>query len=244
MNISVYIPSIPQDFKNTPQIAQAYLSAPVKPSEIVICLSGADQADQTVKEQLRQIPNVRLHEHKEWLMAGPNRNLAREYCSGDIIAYQDADDLPHPLRLQVCSKYFEQPGIMVLNHGYIPTALRSQRLNTNNLYFPIIARPPNIYAAYFPHGNYSAVVNITKTYGRRIPRFKAFVCTGAPFIRREVLDHVQWRHPDNLVLRVTDNPHYGTERRFAEDYEFCMECVFKLKQSMIISSPLYYVRKF
>jgi hypothetical protein len=129
---------------------------------------------------------------------------------------------------------------MVLNHGY---TRKNAKLNFASLFSPQKLSPERIYAAYFPRGVYADCVSITKTYGKRIARgFNNLICTGALFIRKEVLNHVQWRHPDNLQLKVTDRPHHQAGVRYAEDYEFCMECAFKLRKSMIISSPLYYYR--
>lgn len=81
------------------------------PDEVVISLSGTQELD---------IDNIRSFESKQYpfqltllktshkLSAGQNRNLASDIARGDILIYQDADDLPHPQRTEMICFFFEQ----------------------------------------------------------------------------------------------------------------------------------------
>ena len=45
--------------------------------------------------------------HKECKYAGDNRNCACEKASGDIFITQDADDIPHPQRIEIIKYMFK-----------------------------------------------------------------------------------------------------------------------------------------
>jgi len=45
--------------------------------------------------------------NKEVLYAGGNRNKACDIAKGDILSFQDADDLPHPQRTELIGHVFE-----------------------------------------------------------------------------------------------------------------------------------------
>ena len=84
-----------------------------KPDEIVIASSGCEAPS---------LPrHVRLLHSTTACTAGQNRNRGSEAATGTLLIYQDADDLPHPQRVEILAGLFERYEIDHLMHGYIYT---------------------------------------------------------------------------------------------------------------------------
>jgi glycosyltransferase involved in cell wall biosynthesis len=83
-----------------------------QPDEIVVALSGC-AAPGTIPDR------VRLVHSEAPLTAGQNRNRAADAASGDLLIYQDADDIPHPQRTEIIAGLFEAYEIEHLMHGYV-----------------------------------------------------------------------------------------------------------------------------
>ena len=82
-----------------------------KPDEIVISVSGCVAPTKLPS-------NVRVLHSSMPLTAGQNRNRASEAAIGDVLIYQDADDLPHPQRVEIIAHLFETYEIEHLMHYY------------------------------------------------------------------------------------------------------------------------------
>src|SRR3990167_5690905 len=50
--------------------------------------------------------------------AGKNRNIACSHAEGDILIAQDADDIPHPQRIEIIKYVFENYATEHLLHSY------------------------------------------------------------------------------------------------------------------------------
>ena len=68
---------------------------------------------------MRAPPRVRLLHSTAPCTTGQNRNRGFDAAAGDVLIYQDADDIPHPQRVEIIAGLFETYEIEHLMHGYI-----------------------------------------------------------------------------------------------------------------------------
>jgi glycosyltransferase involved in cell wall biosynthesis len=94
----------------------------VLPWEVVIALSDLNHVSPCVLNKLESscwpFP-VTLITSQKLLYAGQNRNLACSYAQGDIIICQDADDVPHPQRIEIVRYFFENSDADLLVHTFM-----------------------------------------------------------------------------------------------------------------------------
>jgi len=174
-----------------------------------------------IENEFGQIQKGGVLLNQEILLASGNRNRGASLASSEIVAFFDADDLPHPRLFEVVSFMFENYDIVHLNHC---TAL-NELPNT-----PIgqirTVDSSTLYPAYFPNADFSQCIDIVGSYGAGLPADFSCVAAGHTYVRREVLNTVSWKEPRDRVFRM------------GEDYEFCMEVLFRFKKSLIINSVL------
>lgn len=92
------------------------------PDEVVISLSSIEKLDESKVDQIERGPwpfSVKLLRFRGKQSAGLNRNLAASHVSGDVIICQDADDLPHPQRVEIVKYLFEHYEIDHLIHNFV-----------------------------------------------------------------------------------------------------------------------------
>lgn len=122
MSLSVIVPCHSKHAKFLPKLIEAYAEGTVLPDEIVISLSGADRVSKEVIDKIKNsswpFPVILLTENLP-LAAGANRNRAAKIANGDILASQDADDLPHPQRIEIIKYLFENYKLEHLMHGWL-----------------------------------------------------------------------------------------------------------------------------
>lgn len=122
MKTSIIIPCYYKHFQHIPTLLLCYQKQTVPPDEIVISLSECEKVD---PESIRSIQTgswpflIKLLCHTSHKSAGQNRNLACAQSSGDILICQDADDLPHPQRVEIIKFFFEHFKIDHLLHRYV-----------------------------------------------------------------------------------------------------------------------------
>jgi len=107
----------------------------VLPDEVVISLSEIDKLNPALikKFENKKYPfPVKLIKHRELLWAGPNRNSACEHAIGDIFICQDADDLPHPQRIEIIKYFFENFDVNHLIHCFSYEPI-TEKYNTTSL---------------------------------------------------------------------------------------------------------------
>ena len=234
MKTSVFIPCTQKHAHYIPGVVRSYRQGTVKPDEIVVFISG--------DRDYELYRNTHYEKHvKEKYLAGEARQKARDLCHGDIILYHDADDLPHPQRVEVVKYWFGHTDAMHLTHSYaflnrLPKGLSPSSYHTSAT-MPRKVISANVPIIYFQ--------TIWKRYfnGGQIGECSRFTAWGEPgiqhagacCIRREVLDTVRWKRNDELVLAKVNLSK-------AEDFEFCMECAFKLKKSIMLGAILYQYR--
>lgn len=225
--ISVVIPCIPKHFGNLDNILNAFRTGTKQPDEVIVALSESGSISQ---EQLDSLSSkgVNLCTIPEVGSSARNRQNGSNLATGDIIIYQDADDLPHPRRVEVINWFFEISDIVHLNHSYykgdvVPSVDQIKAVKSETLF-----------NTYFPHGIFEECKDITTAYGGNISFMENGVGipihAGAVAIRKEVLQQVKWREASEMVLFQ----HY----RF-EDFEFNLEVLYKFKKSLVIDAKLY-----
>ena len=243
LTTSIYIPSSPNHYRYILGIIEAYMNTDVKPDEIVIGpIILSEQDKQTLKflEYIinQKYDNVKIFPYQGYLEAGPNRQRARFLCNGDIVLYQDADDLPHPERVYWIKTLFEAfPDTMVINHSYVSMGEKLPKE---------LSQPKNILTSetlrtmYFPNNQLEDAKRF-RCYGERIPT-NIPVHAGAVCIRPEVLEQIYWKKMDQQII-APKIPLELYKGAYSEDMEFCFECLYKLNRSIIIDSPLYFYRR-
>lgn len=119
---SVVVPCHPAHIKHVYPLLRSLEEQSVLPDEVVISLSEYKQAHpeimQLLKESRWAYP-VTLILSEEKLNPGQNRNLGSSKASGDVFIYQDADDQPHPQRIEVIKHLFKTYNLDLLMHRFI-----------------------------------------------------------------------------------------------------------------------------
>ncbi len=121
--ISILIPCHYSHFYLLPELLTAYATQTLLPDEVVISLSEFDRVsppDITALETRSWPFEVILLRHPSPYPAAQNRKFAAKASSGDLLLFQDADDLPHPKRVEIVKYIFEHNQIHHLVHSYVP----------------------------------------------------------------------------------------------------------------------------
>src|SRR6185436_18764768 len=113
------IPCHPAHFVFLENLLQCHAQQTVVPDEVVISLSQGWKIPERARSDLtsREWPfKLVLLTHAHKLCAGENRSMAADNSSGDLLICQDADDLPHPQRIEIIKHLFEHFEIDHLRH--------------------------------------------------------------------------------------------------------------------------------
>ena len=110
LKTSIIIPCAGAHFQHLNVLLQSYEHQTCLPDEVVISLSSTEELN---------ISEIDTMENNAWPFkikilrtfgkqsAGLNRNIASSHATGDIFIYQDADDIPHPQRVEIVKFLFE-----------------------------------------------------------------------------------------------------------------------------------------
>jgi hypothetical protein len=231
--ISLFIPTIPEHIKFLDEILFIYLNkSTVIPDEIIVSVSNYKAIPIDILTSLiEKYPNVIFILHDKIMLAGPNRQISKDICSGDIITYHDSDDLPHIQRIEIIKHFFTSYDILHLNHSYgIKDDYNEDTIIINNIKY-ITSETFN--KNFFPNNILEECNLIVNGYG-----YENFPSHGGAIsIRKEVLNYIKWRDRSELYYSPSwdDNNYKG-----AEDYEFNMDTTFLLGKSMMIDSKCYF----
>ncbi len=119
MKTSVIIPCHPAHFHLLENLLECYQNQTSVPDEVVISLSQAYRIPETLQQKLIEKMwrfTLKLLQNNRKVSAGGNRTLAAKHSSGDLLICQDADDLPHPQRVEIIKHLFEHFQIDHLMH--------------------------------------------------------------------------------------------------------------------------------
>jgi hypothetical protein len=142
------------------------------PNEIVISLSDSNNVETGIINLLENnqwIFPIKLIQSKQKLFAGQNRNIACKHASNEIFICQDADDIPHPQRIEVIKYFFNKLQLDFLLHKFI----------YNNESLPPVGDMSTIHYSYL------------KTYHDAWA--VGYMLFGQPAIHRRVFDKIKWK---------------------------------------------------
>jgi glycosyltransferase involved in cell wall biosynthesis len=119
--ISVLIPCCAKHAPHLPALIELYEHQTVLPDEIVISLSEAHQVSGDIITKIQETAwrfPVIIITSPEKQFAGENRNNAAMRATGTILVCQDADDIPHPQRIEIIKYFFEHYEVDHLMHQW------------------------------------------------------------------------------------------------------------------------------
>lgn len=120
--ISLIIPCYYKHASKLHALLRMYEAQTRLPDEVIISLSEVHLVEQDVLDELtseRWAFPVTIMMTKEKKYAGENRNCACEQATGDVFVCQDADDIPHPQRIEIIQYLFATYKIDHLMHRYM-----------------------------------------------------------------------------------------------------------------------------
>lgn len=123
LKTSVIIPCHPKHAIQLYALLEEYAQQTVLPDEVVIALSEVNVIAPSLITELKNESwpfqlTIVTSEKKQF--AGQNRNIACSHATGDIFICQDADDIPHPQRIEIICYFFEHHGVDHLIHELLP----------------------------------------------------------------------------------------------------------------------------
>ncbi len=121
MRVSIPIPCHYSHFIYLDTLLTAFTTQTVLPDEVVISLSEFQKVDPRALAELegKQWPfSLVIVKHTKAYPPGRNRNEACARATGDLFICQDADDLPHPQRVEIIKYLFEHYKIEHLLHQW------------------------------------------------------------------------------------------------------------------------------
>lgn len=122
LKTSIIIPCHYRHAIHLDELLKLYERQTVLPDEVVISLSESDKVSSEIIDNLNNGPwsfPVKLICSTKKQYAGTNRNIACDHATGDIFIAQDADDIPHPQRVEIIKYIFEKHSIDHLMHSWI-----------------------------------------------------------------------------------------------------------------------------
>ena len=122
LSVGVIIPCHPKHAPYLYDLIRAYENQTVQPNELVISLSESNQVAPDIIDAIKNEPwifPVILVQSDAKLFAGQNRNQACKQATANILMCQDADDLPHPQRVEIAKYLFEKYDLDFLMHQFI-----------------------------------------------------------------------------------------------------------------------------
>ena len=190
VKVSVVVPCAPRHARLLEPLMALLDRQTSRPNEVVI-------AGTTTRLAARSFP-IRIVATEPRANAARNRNAATSRATGDVICYQDADDVPHTQRIEIVRRLFERFDVEHLMHAFVHAAHPTTAWSTSRYDVGAIDR----LARYHPYS------------------FEAGLTNGNPAVRRTLAQAVRWpegrrigedvafnvaacaRSRSNVVLRV------------------------------------------
>ncbi len=122
LKISVIIPCAGQHIQHLSPLLTLLGQQTCLPDEVVISLSSVETLMESKVDEIEKGSwpfSVKLLRFRGAQSAGLNRNIAASHVSGDVMICQDADDLPHPQRIEIVKYLFEHYEIDHLIHNFV-----------------------------------------------------------------------------------------------------------------------------
>ena len=185
LKTTVCVPCHAPHFKLVEELIDAYEQQTVPPDELVISLSESHLC--SVPEKYNASFPVKVICTVDRLYAGENRNVAAEHSTGDILIFNDADDLPSRGRVEIIRQVFSsRTNALGVVHCF------AEDLGAEEFF----EQTRNIAVDSFSAWPW---INGQKGYAH-----------GPISIRQSVVEHVQWSH----LVRAQDVEFFQKLRRF------------------------------
>lgn len=142
LKTSLIIPCYYKHAKYLYSLLKLYEFQTVPPDEVVISISEFKKIDPMILDALNNEQwsfSVKIIVSEKEQFAGENRNIACQKSTGDLLILQDADDIPHPQRIQIIKYFFEHYKVDHLMHEYAMSYTKQKRMlfevfsNLNNI---------------------------------------------------------------------------------------------------------------
>lgn len=231
MKTSVVIPATNANFGYLNCILRHYEDGVEKPDEVVVSISNSHLIKpryiDALENKFSRSFDMKILRHEKQMIQGPNRDAVTKAATGDIIISNDADDIPHPQRVQIIKGVFLHNDVVMLNHAYISKSQREfdpilqiKKIDCQqvfNHHFPNHIRDEKMVAASQRPDAHDLGFNAG--YGGGLAWW---IHAGNVAFSKEVFDVMSWRHTEEI----------------AWDYDFCMDVLYAFNKSIIIDSPL------
>ena len=172
LRTSVLVPCVAKHTGLIPELLAHLAAQSTKPDEVVIAVSGCRTPDDVRNYAVLQPFPVRIDDRHVTANASVNRNRASDLATGDVFIYQDADDLPHPQRVEILKQLFEEYDVDHVMHAFTHGGWMQ-----GNYHIPSILHTARYETAY---------------------RFHSGITNGNPATSRAVHGSVWWDHGRNV----------------------------------------------
>lgn len=233
LDISLCIPCDIAHFKYIFDSLKITLSCYAVPREINVCISNVQDPESvwSVIEKSGLPGFINWYVVGDRRNASQNRNFLASKSKCRIISFQDADDLPHVLRIPVLNEIFARFPIVHCNHSFEYVRTREvpdgvfQDISQSIRVSELKKYHPQIFEGGFLNFDRS------RSYGNFRSRNSAIldceVANGTTTVLSEIFDHIKYE----------ENP---TKFRIAEDQDFNYMVYYQYNQSAVVHNPLYY----
>jgi glycosyltransferase involved in cell wall biosynthesis len=122
LTVSVIIPCVPKHAPYLFNLLSHYARQTEVPQEVIISISQIDLISKMLIDAITSTDwpfKLIIIRNARKTSAGKNRNLGAEAAQGDILMFQDADDIPHPQRVEIIRYFFGMYDIYHLMHFYV-----------------------------------------------------------------------------------------------------------------------------
>lgn len=126
LSSAVAVPCYYKHFKYLPGLLKSLTEQTHLPEEVVISLSQVEYLTEGEIDALESGPwpfAVKILRKQGIFMEGANRTAAARECHADLVLCIDADDIPHPQRIEAVVQLFEtvpDAAMVLCGHAYCP----------------------------------------------------------------------------------------------------------------------------
>lgn len=213
--VSVVIPCKYTHMHLLPEILESLKNQTQLPNEVIITISEIEKDGSTVLNDIKKNTypfQLKVITSLGVKYAGENRNIATVNAQGNVIITQDADDIPHPQRVEIINYLLNKHHACHLIHLWCPT--------DPNADYPNLVKPD-----WVPY--YDDFDNIPCFKVRHSDDLKGitFVHHGNIGLKRNVFKVARWRNT-----------------RKGQDEEFNRRVISLLRNTLIVREPLVIYR--
>lgn len=136
--VSVIIPCTSSHLQYIPDLLEAIEQQTSIPDEVVISISKVTENDLNFIEAFKSHPwpfSLLVYSSPKRQFAGDNRNIAIKHSSGEVIVCQDADDFPHPQRIEIIRDVYNTQPFDLLLHFYVRFNNSTNSIEENKLQY-------------------------------------------------------------------------------------------------------------